>query len=162
MKQSLLLLVLFFLSVKVFCQSTNQIVEGKNYKGVIFDEGNKLRLQDTVSRWTPSKLEIEELEKQLLYFMHKQSKKTIINQVGNCPIIYKNLNKYIRQYAGYFSPKHEKIIYVNCFWYDEDDNFSKGWENRLIQVFDGCSYYWQIHYNLKTQKFIGFSINGSA
>lgn len=94
--------------------------------------------------------------------MNKKSKKTIINQGGNCPIIHKNLSKYIRQYAGYFSPKHEKMIYVNCLQYDGDDPFSKGWENKLIGVFDGCRYYWQIRYNLKRKKVFEFSINGSA
>ncbi len=162
MKQHFILLALLFLSISAFTQTTNILVKGKNYKGVIFFEGNKLRPQDTVSRWTPSNIEIAELENQLLSFMHKQSKKAIINQGGNCPIIHQNLNKYIRQYAGYFSPKHEKIIYVNCFWYDEDDRFSKGWENKLIEVFDGCSYYWQIRYNLKRQKLFGFSVNGSS
>jgi len=162
MKKKLTLLVLSLLSISAFSQTNNRIIEGKNYKGVIFYEANKLRPQDTVSRWTPSDVEIEELENKLLSFMHKQSKKTIINQGGNCPIIPENLNKYIRQYAGYFSPKHEKMIYVNCFWYDEDDRFSKGWENKLFQPFDGCSYYWHIHYNLKRKKFFGYSINGSA
>ncbi len=160
MKQHFILLALLFFYISAFTQTTNKIVEGKNYKGVIFFEGNKLRPQDTVSRWTPSNVEIEELENKLLSFMQKQSKKTIINQGGNCPIIHENLNKYIRQYAGYLSPNREKIIYVNCFWYDKDDPFSKGWENKLIQVFDGCSYYWQITYNVKKQTFSGFSVNG--
>jgi len=142
-----------------FSQTENKLITGVNYRGVIFHKDIKLTPEDTVTRWTPSDIEIEELEKNLISFISKQKK---VNQVGNYPIISKNLDKYIRQYAGYISSKGEKIIYVNCFWYEQNDPFSKGWEKKLIQVFDGGSYYWQIHFNVLKKKFSGYSVNGIA
>lgn len=140
-----------------FSQTENKLITRANYRGVIFHKNIKLTPNDTVTRWTPSDAEIDELENSLISFISKQKK---INQIGNYPIISKKLNKYIRQYAGYISSEGEKIIYVNCFWYEKDDPFSKGWEKRLIQVFDGGSYYWQIHFNVRKKEFSGFSVNG--
>lgn len=162
MKSSIILIILFLSAHFTFGQIAGQIVEGKNYKGVIFPSEKKLNPKDTVTRWVPSELDIQNLELQLEKFIVKRNKKKLYYEGNGYPIISINLKKYIRQYVGYLSSKGEKIIYVNCFWYEKNDPFSKNWESRLIQVFDGGSYYWQIHYNVARKRFFSYSINGVA
>ena len=162
MKQLLIICFFSCLALNVVSQTTNEVIERKDYKGIIFSSDFKLRSDDTVSRWTPSAAEIEELENNLGNFLTEKSKTTLINQGNGCPIIHKKLRHYIRQYAGYISDKGDKRIYVNCFWDEDDKTFPLDWKNRLVQVFDGCSYYWQIHYNVTKKTFNGFSVNGSA
>lgn len=160
MKKYLLIISILFLSTYfALAQTTGQIVEGKNYKGVIFLKDYKLRYNDTVTRWTPTETDIQILELKLKKFMSDQKQKNLINQGGHYPIISKNLKRYIRQYAGYISPSGEKIIYVNCL-FEKKDSSLNGWKEEFIQVFDGGSNYWQIHFNSLTQKFSGYSING--
>jgi len=153
---------MFFSVFKVWSQTTNELVEGKNYKGIVFSRDFKLRSDDTVSRWTPSRVEIDELENRLGKFLKEKSKTRRLNQGNGCPIIHKKLRHYVRQYAGYISDKGDKMVYVNCFWDEEDKAFPLDWKNKLIQVFDGCSYYWQIHYNATKKTFDGLSVNGRA
>jgi hypothetical protein len=160
MKILLLSITFTLVAFTTFGQTIGKIVEGEKYKGIIFPAEVKIRITDTVTRWTPSESDIIKFEEKLKVFMNKQIGKQLFNQGNHCPIIFKNLSKYIRQYAGYISPKGEKMIYINCFWYEQDDPFSKDWQTKFIQVFDGCSYYWQIHYNPNSQELFGFSVNG--
>lgn len=162
MKKFLVIFILFITNFKATSQTTNALVEGKKYKGIVFSRDFKLRSDDTVSRWTPSSDEIDELEHKLGKFLKEKSKTSLLNQGNGCPIIHKKLRRYIRQYAGYISENGDKMIYVNSFWEEDDKMFPLDWKNRLVQVFDGCSYYWQIHYNVNKKAFDGFSVNGSA
>ncbi|WDF53393.1 hypothetical protein [Mucilaginibacter sp. KACC 22063] len=159
MKYLLILLLIFSYNLASYAQQSF-IIDGPGYRGVIFDAKTKLTPHDTVSRWTPTENDIKELEANLVLFMKKTGKQLLYNQYGTCPVIYKNLKKYCRQYAGYISDDGRKMIYVNCFWYEKNDPFTKDWHTKLISVFDGCSFYWQIHYNIEKKNFFSFQING--
>ena len=159
----LLLLLLFsVLSTSLHAQITGKIIEENNYKGVLCPAEFKHSPQDSVARWTPTEDEIRTLEHELNNYLDKQPKNSIVNQKSTGPSIHKSLRKYIRQYTGYISPEGEKMIYLNCFWDEPENLFRKDYDRRLIQVFDGGSYYWQAHYNVQKHKFVFFSVNGVA
>jgi hypothetical protein len=157
----LFILVLILLTFSASqAQVPAKLVEGPAYRGVIFPAAVKLQLQDTVRRWTPTAADIEQLERELVKFMDKQPQKSRVNWDTQGPAIHRQLPHYIRQYAGYFSPKGEKMIFVNCFLDPDNDPFLKHWPSYLIEVNDGGSSFWRIHYNTARGKFVGLSING--
>jgi hypothetical protein len=159
----LLILVLALLAARVSpAQSVGEIVHGGAYQGVIFPATVKLQLQDTVRRWTPTAADIEQLERELVVFMDKQPRKSPVNDKTFGPSIHRQLRGYTRQYVGYISPQGEKIIYINCFWNPKDDPFLKHWSTNLVQVLDGGSAFWHIHYNTAKRRFAGLAINGVA
>ncbi|TGE18657.1 hypothetical protein [Hymenobacter elongatus] len=158
----LLLLLALLTAGTGHAQSAGEIVHGNEYHGVIFSAALKLQPEDTVRRWTPTAADIQRLEQDLIGFMHKQPKKSLVNHATQGPSIRQHLGQYTRQYAGYISPKGERIIYVNCVWDVDNDPFAKDWPSRFIQVFDGGSSYWHIHYNVAKRKFLALAINGVA
>ncbi|GAA3925553.1 hypothetical protein [Hymenobacter algoricola] len=162
MKHLLILLLTLLAPSASQAQSVGEIVHGNAYEGVIFPAAVKLQPQDSVRRWTPTAADIAQLERALIVFMSKQPRKSRVNEVMFGLSIHRQLSGYTRQYAGYLSPKGEKIIYVNCFWDPDNDPFLKHWPNSLIQVFDGGNAFWHIHYNTAKRRFVGLSINGVA
>ncbi|WP_156126178.1 hypothetical protein [Hymenobacter sp. DG25B] len=152
-------LILLISIINTSIQTNGEIIEEKKFSGVIFPAGFKISELSKTERWTPSKREIEIAEEDLTLFMITQGHFNLSNQGNGCPIIYKNLKNYIRQYAGYISPKGHKMIYINCFWHKSN---IKNWKTNFVLVFDGCSNYWQIQYDVDDQKFIGFLVNGRA
>jgi hypothetical protein len=159
--KNLLVLLFTLLAVSTAqAQGAGKLVEGPGYKGVIFPAELKLQAQDTARRWTPTAADIEQLERDLAGFMAKQPSKSPVNWTSQGPSIQQQLRGYTRQYAGYFSPKGEKMIYVNCFWNADDDPFLKDWPSYVIEVNDGGSAFWHIHYNASRRKFRGLGING--
>ena len=142
-------------------QTNSTVLKTDSFYGILFPAEIKVYPQDTVRRWTPTKEDIMELEKQLNTYMAKAPKRSAVNSKSSGPDIHQNLPKYIRQYFGYLSPKGERMIYINCFL---PDNLSKSsdWQQSVHQAFDGGSYYWQAHYDVKKQKIVSLSINGVA
>jgi hypothetical protein len=162
MKKLVAILCFVAFATPGFSQTVGQLVQGEEYRGVIFPAQLKHNPTDSVGRWTPTVEDIQTLEKNLQVFMDKQPKKSIVNQSAFGPEIHKQLGNYIRQYTGFISPKGEKMIYVNCFYYEVDDPFTKDYDRRLITVFDGGSSFLRIYYNVSKQKFVGLSVNGVA
>lgn len=111
------------------------------------------------NRFTPTKEEINRAEESLQIGLSKLNHQEI-NQ-SSAPIIHENLDKYKRQYFGYVNEKGEKILFINCFW--DDNEFSDGsWLNGEVMVLDGGSYFWQVKYNLSTNKLFDLEVNGNA
>jgi hypothetical protein len=103
-------------------------------------------LQNT-KRFSPNLTEIKIAEK-ILYKNIRKINYRKINQGSGCPLIHSNLNKYRRQYFGYYNDENEKIIYITFnknrlsliekikgFQKDESEN----WKKERETVFDGCS-----------------------
>lgn len=94
-----------------------------------------------------------------------------MNQVGNCPIIHKNLKSYRRQYFGYIDGSGNKIIYATFNWdrYSLLDRLrgtykdeSENWKKEREMVLDGCSFHWEIKINLDTKELFDLGVNGLA
>jgi hypothetical protein len=82
-----------------------------------------------------------------------------INQVGDCPVIDKKLKKYCRQYVGFINDRGQKVIWINLFWNKELD---KQAAKEIINVQDGCSYYWNIEINIDTGGLYNLHVNGNG
>lgn len=145
---------LFLFSI-LYCQ----FVFGQNiitYKksGVIFTESYDLMELKDFRRFTPTLLEITELENRI-------KKYDEIKYV-------ERLSKYYRQYIGYYNSANERVIWVNFLWkkdsndYDIEGNEIQTWKKMWMQVHDGGNQYWNIKFNPDSKEFYRMVINGEA
>jgi len=136
-------------------------VRGRNFEGYIFPKEQNIgpvSFDDIKERFTPSAQEIATAEQ----FIENQLAKvneSLVNQVGNCPIIHKNLSKYKRQYVGYINEQGDKVIWVNFIWGKRKDLLSN-LNKDVIIVLDGCSYYWNIKVNINKGMLYALQVNG--
>lgn len=167
------LITMFFLNSVGISQTelnregkSNIPVEGtigkRSYEGILFHNEYPKNFIGSKNRWNPTIEDIKIAEESIENFIKKISKKNLINQGGNCPIIHENLEKYLRQYMGVINEKGEKIIVINCFWKDRKEELIGNWEEDWITVFDGCSFYWEISVNLNKNKCFDYLVNGRA
>ncbi|WP_431241111.1 hypothetical protein ACQ9BO_13325 [Flavobacterium sp. P21] len=119
-KLSILLFLLFHLIT--YSQKTTSY---KNI-GVIFPKDYDSYLFDNSERFTPTSNEIKELE----FLLNKNIK--AINTNKFTPLIHKNLDKYNRQYIGFFNEKGERIIYINFLWRENYTSEKNGKPNGMM------------------------------
>ncbi len=121
---------------------------------------------DSTDRFTPTKDDIAEAEG----ILRSQIKRLIEgqpNQLGNCPVIHKNLANYFRQYVGYHN-EEGRIVHVNLLWdkHSIKDRLVGNADSRMdfndeyTVPFDGCSYYWQVDVTLTTSQALNLKVNG--
>jgi hypothetical protein len=143
-------------------------VKNSRIRGTIFNNNYQFPFSNnSVNRWTPEKKDIE-LAENLLNQYIKKINENQPNQIGNCPIIHKNLNNYFRQYIGILNDKGQKVIHINFYWdkYSWKERFKGNFDKRLsfdsdyTVILDGCSYYWQINVNLDEKTLNEFKVNG--
>ena len=158
--------ILFFAFIFIlkfsFGQNESINIHVDHYKTKTFDvaifPANSLDLIPG-KRFTPTRQEIDSAE----YSLKTELKKlnvAFINQTSS-PIIHKKLNKYKRQYFGYYNLEGEKILLINCIWL-RDEEYNKNWLSNMIIVLDGGSYYWHVYFNLRKGLLFDLSINGYA
>lgn len=137
------------------------LINGKNFSGYIFDENHfvLITIDGQSKRYTPSKEDVF-LAESIIKNKLKCLNTSLINQVENCPIIHKKTKKYIRQYVGFINNRNEKIVWINFIWKDKFSN--EKMSKDIIQVMDGCSYYWNIKVNLDTKNLNNLNINGQG
>ena len=153
-----LLISLFF---TFFLSNESIFINGKDFKGYIFDKNHfiLMTIDNQSKRYTPSKEDIF-LAESIIKDKLKSLNASLINQGGNCPIIHKKTKKYIRKYVGFINNRNEKIVWINFIWKDKflNEKISKD----IIQVSDGCSYYWNIKVNLDAKNLNNLNINGQG
>ena len=127
-------------------------------KGYIFDSAYiaLVSVENQKERYTPSEEDIRKAES-IIKEKLKDANKQRINQTDNCPVIHKNLKKYMRQYVGFLNNDGQKIIWVNMIWKDKG---IKDLGKEIITVLDGCSYYWNVKINLSEESLYDLDING--
>ena len=136
-------------------------VKTDDYEGVIFGINCPENVMDDKAyRWNPTEEDIAKAEELIKKHIVRSVEKTqrLPNQYRT-PIVHQNLDKYYRQYLGRIDKRGRKILYVNCFWKDKENQFPE-WKRKLIGVCDGGSYYWDIKVNLKKKKCFDYSVNG--
>jgi hypothetical protein len=104
----------------------------------------------TNNRFTPTHSEIDKAEKSL-----RSKIKTISKDY---PVIYKKLKKYLRQYVGYIDNNGNRVLVINCFL--SNDDYLNDWLKNYFMILDGGSSVWEIKYNIKTDTFFEFGVNG--
>lgn len=139
-----------------FAQST--YIKGKGYRGIIFDTSVFVlkSIKDQKDRHLLTKSDVEKAEQLLKNNLQALNQKKI-NQTAGCPIIHKKLKKFYRQYLGFINQKGEVIVWINCFW---DKELIERARSEIIQVNDGCSYFWNIEVNITTCQLQDLEING--
>ncbi|RAI94088.1 hypothetical protein [Algoriphagus yeomjeoni] len=171
MKRILIVMVLITIA-QVLVAQENINVNEKRYKGIIFSATYEIPYQTNPPselRFTPTIKEVRKLENHLQRKI-KSINQDQPNQQEGAPVIHRNLNNYVRQYIGYITPEGERIIYVNFLWsklniIEKSKGYSllaDDYKEEWLQVFDGGSRYWQLRYNLNSDEFFGFSVNGYA
>jgi hypothetical protein len=135
-------------------------IKEKGFEGYIFPKEYALVIsfEDTKDRYTPTRqdiINVESIIKEQLATINKP----LTNQVNGCPIIYKELKKYKRQYVGYINKEGDSIIWVNFIW---GKHISDTWNKDVVIVLDGCSYYWNIKVNLSKKKAFDLQVNGPS
>ena len=124
--------------------------------GIIFSES---QLQDLPllpkndNRWTPTTHDIIELEENLIDYL-KSSK------YPSAPKLRNKITSYKRQYIGYEIDRN-LFIYVNAFpeWLA---NKGGRWRDEFILVEEGGTNFFQLIYNMETEKIVCFDVNGEA
>lgn len=161
MKKNVLIVILIFkLSANLYGQNGALFCKGKGYQGYVFDTSyfvlKSVKQQQGKINLSCDEVKIAEevLNKELLNF-----NKDKINQSQRCPDINKNLHKYCRQYFGFINTNGEKIVWINLFW---NRAFKKMAKYELVNVNDGCSYYWNIEVNISAKTISNLQINGKG
>lgn len=131
----------------------------KPYQGVIVKQDVEVYDNAKKTWFIPTLEEVKKAEI-LLENNIKVLNKEKLNQEGNCPIIDKNLSKYLRQYIGYVTKSGDKVILFNMLWPRETEY--QDLETEFAVIFDGCSRYWKVKVNLDEQEVYDLRINGSA
>ena len=114
--------------------------------GAILPATGKMEL--TQADWTPSEEQISKAEPDILKYIEQSN-----------PRIFQNLNKYRCQYWG-ITVEGRKRIYCNFFRLTWDERFS--WRTEPVIVFDGGDSYFQLEYDIETEKCLNFMVNGQA
>ncbi|MFK7970340.1 MAG: hypothetical protein AB8F95_08235, partial [Bacteroidia bacterium] len=140
-------------------------VKGGGFEGVIFDGSQEESWSHYAtygdSLFTPTLEEVEIGEKVLRKQLQEANQRLDCQKKRQGPAIHKKLKKYGRQYYGSISEKGERLLHINCFW-KADGRYEERWLKGLILIKDGCSYYWRVTINLKTQKITSLWVNGKA
>ena len=150
---------LVILMVSVLSINQAVMVEGKNYKGYIFEASYDILMsvKDQKSRYTPKPEEIEKVEC-LISDQLEGLNGDRLNQVDGCPIIHSKLKKYTRQYVGFVNNNNERIVWVNMVWTKNIRDFKMSEE--IFTTYDGCSFYWNVLVNLDKGLVSDLDVNG--
>ena len=148
--------------------SVHSYVKGETFEGVVFSKDFMLPFLSEVpasSRFTPSVEDIEQAE--LLLARDLKSVNALqLNQGGiKGPVIHDNLQRFVRQYFGYYSNEGDKVIYISCLLKDNYANTSEKparWLDGAVVVLNGGSNYWQVQANLNKTNLFGLDVNNLA
>jgi len=155
MKKFLLSFAFILTSAVLFAQMKDSTsawhYKTETYDCAIFPMGY---IADNVigKRFTPGFPDIDKAEHALLEQMLLQRDTT-----KKLPDMYRHIKKYKRQYFGYTNKDGHKILLINMFW--DDDKYIKNWLKQMIMVQGGGSSYWNVKYDLDTNKLYDLQIN---
>lgn len=159
MKFTFFILSIMFSSSIAFCQSSIH-VKGKDYEGYIFNKEHFVfgTVEKQKDRYTPTMNDIKCIE-QILKNNVDYIKDNQTEKIKGYPVIYRNMNKYKRQYIGYQTQSGDIIIWVN-FLKDYDNQSALAQD--IIYVNDGGSYYWSVFINMTKKELFNMRINGRS
>ena len=120
--------------------------------GVILPTSSGHYLPDSIDGrptegWKPSKAEIKRAQPVILEYIKDSDQE-----------IYKDLDYYRCQYFGIIV-NGKKRIYCNFFWLAEN---RRNWRTKPVVVLDGGNWYFQLEYDVETDKCLNFTVNGES
>lgn len=155
-----LLITINILIMSAFLSQNSAVhIKKKDFEGFIFNE-NVFALKSIYNqkkRYSPSVQDIT-IAEEILKSKLSKINNPLINQDNGCPIIHKNLKKYIRQYVGFIDNNDDNIIWINFLWSNKIDKCDAGKD--ILFVLDGCSYFWSIEVNITSKLLLELKING--
>ncbi|MCL9810078.1 hypothetical protein [Flavobacterium luminosum] len=169
MTKRLITFIIILIPIIALSQSNILLIE-KNFKGVIFPNTYKnsaFKFIEESKRFTPTKEEIQSFENSLRKNLAGINKNRL-NQKYKCPVIHRNLRKYVRQYLGFIDDSGKRYLLVNFLWEKSIEPESEyrtdlaNWEKHWQVWFDGCSHYWNIKYYIESESLFDLQINGSS
>src|SRR5690606_23206700 len=146
-------------SYDVFGQEAHYIKE-KKYKGYSFPENHNalIGIQNQSSKFFPDEKIIEHFESVLSNSIVDLIK-DLPDQGERCPNIRRKLRKYLSQYFGFVTTNNERVLYVNFVWSKKDDFILRQIDSEFLNFYGGCSFYWNLKYNLDTDEFYDLRVN---
>lgn len=155
----IIFILIITIPLNAFCQEAHYI-KGWHYKGYAFPEDHNafVGIPNQSSRFLPDKQHIECFESVLRERIIDLTK-GIPDQGERCPNIAKKLGKYTRQYFGFITNDQEHILYVNFVWSNRDAVILNKMNKEYVDVSGGCSFYWNVKYNLDTKVFYDLRVN---
>lgn len=156
------LILVLIAGCSINAQPSKNLYFNKNgVEGVIFSSVDVPGMDKIASGWTNVQPdEVLKVDSMAKLFVIKKSKGSFPQQgFDNCPIIYKNWNEYYRQVVGYRDKKTNDEIILIQYVYKSMEKEHLNWKDQWVLVSGGCSNYWQISYNKRTQKLFGWAIN---
>jgi hypothetical protein len=168
-----LLLIILTLNFGLTFSQNIELIENRKFEGAIFPKNYDIPMSKNPpieKRFTPTKSEILELEKQLDNKIKAINKNKPNQGKGYGPIIHRRLKKYDRQYIGFIDQYGQKVIHVNFIWngysiWEAIKGWTKpdeSWKTEWQMWFDGGSRFWNINYIIHKKEFIDFQVNGVA
>lgn len=155
------IVAVILLSSTFACSQSKKMFDiDKPYKGVIVSKDVDIFVDGKKEWYKPTPTEVKKAEQLLADQIEELNKEKLNQGSQECPVIDRNLNKYIRQYIGYINTSGEKIILINMLWAEDVDY--GGLDSEYILVFDGCSHYWKVKVNLTSDGIYDLEVNGSA
>lgn len=151
--------ILFFLLLQT---PRSQFIEGKKYKGYIFNE--EVEMLEPISN-IGRRIPLEQVDIIRLEELLSQRLNDHINAVkpwneNDASIISNKTHKYLRQYFGYESLDGDTIVWVNMLW---EDQVEKEYVSEdVYMVFDGGGYFWNIKVNLTQSELFDLNVNGDG
>ncbi|WP_460616096.1 hypothetical protein [Hymenobacter segetis] len=136
-------------------------VTARGYEGVIFAQEHSVSPAPDLpgARFTPTRAEVAAAEA-ILARQLAAANAGAPEQGGGCPLIHRRTRAYWRQYVGFVNGQGQKVIWVNLLW--KDPARRSALAQHVVQVLDGCSYYWNVKVNLLTGRLYELRINGRA
>lgn len=77
------------------------------------------------------------------------------------PFFGRKLENYYMQFAGAILENGDKVIWINCFCYVDNEYFRK-WKEDFIMVDDGGNCFFNVKVNLNTNGYFDLMVNGNA
>jgi hypothetical protein len=166
-----LFIILLSINCGLMFPQNIELISGNGFQGAIFPSSylnQYISFPETEKRFTPSKIEVLELERQLKSQIKHINKNRFNQGKGYGPIIHKRLRKYNRQYMGLIDPNGQRVIHVNFIWNGCHISEFLGcwfhpditWKTEWQMWMDGGSRYWNINYIIDKKDFVDLWVNG--
>jgi len=182
-----LIIICFFFSLQIYAQEDSSSYEVKSYnmecevkyykidsiEYAIFPKLSKYVMNDTYPQYTKPVPIAKVLQVDSLAFEFVKKQKHIPSQGFNgCPIIKENWGNYCRQVICYLEKKgkrkYDEIIriqYIHIEEVKEEERiqqyttFEVNWKKKWVHINGGCSFIFNIFYDVKKGKVIDIVVN---
>jgi len=114
------------------------------------------------SEWMPTKVQTQAaLVHVFNYITNIKANTDNLHLIDSSEDILKNINNYRVQLKGIIKD-NKQIIYCNFFPVNSISLEFVNWKENLIYVYAGGFWFWQIEYDLQSERCFNFAVNGDA